>query len=212
MRKYKGCLSPAASHLRILLRRAVQQPSYVIHYRKSYSNWRFLCTYFDSLEFSFSLSPVPNVLFPLFCPRHLRKALPTQLCGSGDVSLQDLHPSRAAQPCLQGNFHLPGCSLPALRCHANDLHIQQTQHEAQRDDWLDFDGSEQQRRGRAKPLAGNEGIKGDTGLQVAHATGVLVVTRAACGTWDYGLSSLFLSQQKTAIPWQALCCDRSRTL
>lgn len=69
---------------------------------------------FDYLGLSFHLLTVPNVLFPVFCPRYLWEALPAQLCGPGDVSLQDLHPSRAAQSCLQGNFHLPGCPLPAL--------------------------------------------------------------------------------------------------
>lgn len=199
IRKSKRCLHLLLLTPWILLKRAVQ-PSSVIHCRQSWSIWRFSWCFFDCLGLSFSLSPFPNVLFPLFCPRHLWKALPAQLCGSGDVSLQDLHPSRTAQPCLQGNFHLPSCPLPALWCHANDLHIQQTQHEAQRDDRLDFHGSEQQWRRRAKSLAGNEGIERDAGLQVAHTTGVLVVTRAAWGFWDYGLSSLVLTQQKTAIP------------
>lgn len=139
---------------------------------------------FDDLGLLFSLLTIPNIFFPLFCPRHLWKALSAQLHGPGDVSLQDLHPPRTAQPRLQGNFHLPGCPLPALRRHAHDLHIQQAQHEAQGDGRLDLHGAEQQRAGRAKSLAGNEGIKGDAGLQVAHAARVLMVTGAACRSWD----------------------------
>lgn len=188
------------------------QPSSIIHCRQSYSTWRFSGCFFDCLGLSFILPSVPNILFPLFCPRYLWKALPAQLCGSGDVSLQNLHPSRTAQPCLQRNFHLPSCSLPALWCHTNDLHIQQTQHEAQRDDWMDFYGSEQQRRGRAKSLAGNEGIERDTGLQVAHAAGVLVVTRTACGSWYDELPFLVLSQQQKAVPWQTQYSDGSHAL
>lgn len=207
IRKPKGC-----SHLLLFVPWMKEiGPILILYAVQSCSTWSFWVI-FDYLGLSCSLLTVPNVLFPVFCPRHLWKALPAQLCGPGDVSLQDLHPSRAAQPCLQGNFHLPGCPLPALRCHTNDLHIQQTQHEAQRDDRLDLHGAEQQRRRRAKSLAGDEGVKGAAGLQVAHIAGVLMVTRAACRSWDHGLSSIVLSQQEAAVPCQALCSDRSCTL
>lgn len=114
--------------------------------------------------------------------------MPAQLRGSGDVPLQDLRAPGTAQPRLQGDFHLPGRPLPALRRHPADLHLQQAQHEAQGDGGLDLHGPQQQRGGGAEPLAGDEGLAGDTGLQVAHAAGVLVLARAACRTWHKGLS------------------------
>lgn len=162
----------------------------VIHCRLSCSTWAFFGGVF-CLPGPF-ISPVTytkHVIPSFFCLRYLREALPAQLRGSGDVSLQDLPPPGPAQPCLQGNFHLPGRPLPAVWRHPADLHLQQAQHEAQGDGRLDLPGPEQQRRGGAEPLAGDEGLAGDAGLQVAHAAGVLGVPRAACRAWDEGLFS-----------------------
>lgn len=192
MRKSKRCF-----HLLLLipwiLPRSTIQPSSAIHCRLSCSIWTVFGVAFDYLGLSFSLSPAPNVPFPLFFYlRHLRKALPAQLRGPGDVSLQDLRAQGTAQPRLQGDFHLPGGPFPAVRRDPADLHLQPAQHEAQGDDRLDLPGPQQQRGGGAEPLAGHEGLAGDTGLQVAHSAGVLGVARAACRSWDKGLSPLVL--------------------
>lgn len=65
MRKSKRSLHLLLLTPWILLKRAVQ-PSSVIHCRQSWSIWRFSWCFFDCLGLSFSLSPFPNVLFPLF--------------------------------------------------------------------------------------------------------------------------------------------------
>lgn len=195
--KIQEVLSSSASHPMDFTKEC--HPS-VIHCRLSCSTWVSFGGVF-CLPGPF-ISPVTCTkhVIPWFVfLRYLWEALPAQLRGSGDVSLQDLPPPGPAQPCLQGNFHLPGRPLPAVGRHPADLHLQQAQHEAQGDGGLDLPGPEQQRGGGAEPLAGDEGLAGDAGLQVAHAAGVLGVARAACRFWDKGLFSFSASRKQL---WQ----------
>lgn len=82
-------------------------------------------------------------VFP-FCAsfRHVREVNPAELDGSGDVQVQDVSVPRPAQPHLQGDVRLSGGAVPALGCHAHPVRLQQAQHQAEGDDWLDLYGSE----------------------------------------------------------------------
>lgn len=114
-----------------------------------------------------------NVLWLTSCFRHIRKADSTELNGSRDVQVQDVHLPRPTQPHLQGDLCVPGSSVPALWRHAYPVGLQQAQHEKEGDDWLDLSGAEQLWGGGADTLDTDEGIEGTTGVSMAQSFRVL---------------------------------------
>lgn len=91
-------------------------------------------------------------------PRHVCQADVTELHGPRDVQVQDVSLPRPAQPHLQRDLCLPGSSFPAVGCYTHPLRVQQAQHEAQGDDWLDFAGPQQLRGGGVDPLDSDERV------------------------------------------------------
>lgn len=108
-----------------------------------------LCKHLIPQIFPSKVSDAPQHDF--FC-RHVCEANTAQLDGAGDVQVQNFHPPRAAEPCVQGDVRVPGCPVPAVGRDAHPVRVQQAQHEAERDDRLDLLRAQQLGRRRAQSL------------------------------------------------------------
>lgn len=76
---------------------------------------------------------------------------------------------RSSQPHLQGDVCLPSGALPAVRGVPGGVCVLPAeQHEAQGEAWLGLPGPQQQQRGAAGPLDGDEGGGGAADLPLAH--------------------------------------------
>lgn len=91
--------------------------------------------------------------------------------------MEDVSLPRPAQPHLQRDVCLPGSSFPAVGRYAHPLRLQQAQHEAEGDDWLDFAGPQQLWGGGADPLDSDERVERTAGLPLAQSVGVLTAKR-----------------------------------